>query len=164
VFVRPLRILLLSAILALTAAAAGEAATVTARTAGAESFQLYHGVGSAIVVRRGAVLGGMRRGKIRIVNLAGGPAPQGFVRGCEHRNGSWGGVLVCRGRDLRFLVHDGTWRLRLRGRGIDVSGVVRGRLSLGPLSAAVGSSGSYSIGDGPRRPWPSAWQTFRLAA
>lgn len=163
-FVRHLRLLLLSAVLALTATAAGEAATVSTRTAGAESFQLYHGVGNAIVAKRGAALGRVRRGTIRIVNLPEGPAPQGFVRGCEYRSGSWSGTLVCRGRDLRLLVHGGTWRLRLRGRGINVSGVVRGRLSLGPLSAAVGSSGSYSIGDSPRRRWPSAWKTFRLVA
>lgn len=161
---RHLRLLLLSAVLALTAAAAGEAATVSTRTAGSESFELYYGVGDAIVTKRGAVLGRVRRGKIRIVNLPEGPAPQGFVRGCEHRSGSWSGVLVCRGHDLRFLLHTGTWRLRLRGRGINVSGVVRGRLSLGPLSAGGRSSGSYSIGESPRRPWPSAWQTFRLAA
>ncbi len=163
-FVRHLRLLLLSAVLALTVTAAGEAATVSARTSGSESFELSRGKGQAIMAKRGAVLGTVGRGKIKITNLADGPRPKGYVTGCERRRGSWSGVLVCRGRDLRFYVYDGTWRVRLSGRGINASGVVRGYLSLGPLSERAGSSGWYAIGDGPFRPWPASWRTFRLAA
>ena len=155
---RHLRLLLLSAVLALTVAAAGEAAT----SAGSDSFELYRGKGKAIVAKRGAVLGGMRRGKIKITHLPGGSAPRGYVTGCERRYGSWNTVLVCRGRDLRFYVYGGTWRVRLRGHGINASGVVRGYLSLGPLSATAGSAGWYSIEGRAFRRWPLTWKTFRL--
>jgi hypothetical protein len=161
--VRHLRLLLLSAVLALTVTAAGEAATLATRTAGSQSFELYRGKGQAIVAKRGAVLGTVGRGKIKIKHVLSGPVPQGYVTGCERRYGSWSGVLVCRGSNLRFYVHDGKWRLRLRGRGISASGVVRGSLSLGPLSATAGSAGWYSIGGRAYRPWPVTWQTFRLA-
>jgi hypothetical protein len=161
--VRHFRLLLLSAVLALTVTAAGEAATLATRSAGSEAFELDRGKGQAIVAKRGAVIGGVRRGKIKIKHLPAGPAPQGYVTGCERQYGSWSGVLVCRGRGLRFYVHDGTWRLRLRGRGINASGVVRGSLSLGRLSATAGSAGWYSVGGHGYRPWPPTWQTFRLS-
>jgi hypothetical protein len=161
--VRHLRLLLLSAVIALTVTAAGEAAAIATRATGSQAFELYRGKGQAVVAKRGAVLGGVGRGKIKIKRMPGGPAPQGYVTGCERRYGSWSDVLVCRGRALRFYVHDGNWRLRLRGRGINASGVVRGYLSLGPLPAAAGSAGWYSLGGRAYRPWPVTWQTFRLA-
>jgi hypothetical protein len=145
--------------LALAAAAAASAGVLTTRVEGSQSFELKYGTGYAVVGTQGATLGKVRRGTIRVVNVPGGGAPSGFVRGCEARSGRLSGTLTCRGRYLSFYVHGGTWRVRLRGRGINVSGVVRGSLG---LDRADGGTGLYSIGDAPFRRWPATFTFFKL--
>jgi hypothetical protein len=145
--------------LALAAAAPAFAGPVPARVAGSESISLKYGVGYAVVSDRGATLGRIRRGRIQVVNVPGGGAPSGFVRGCEYRSGSLAGTVTCRGSDLSFYVHGGTWKVRMSGRGINVSGVVRGKLG---LDRADSGTGLYSIGDAPYRRWPATLRFFRV--
>jgi hypothetical protein len=141
------------------AVASAASAAVSADVAGSESFSLRYGVGYAVVFDRGAVLGRVRRGVIRVADVPSGGAPSGFVRGCERRSGSLAGKLVCRGTDLRLYVHGGTWRIRISGRGVNVSGVVRGRLG---LDRADSGTGLYSIGDAAARRWPASLTFFAV--
>ena len=128
-------------------------------TPGSESISLKYGVGYAVVWKKGAVLGRVRRGTITVIDLADGGEPSGFVRGCEHRSGRLAEKLVCRGSDLSFYVHGGTWKVRIEGRGINISGVVRGTLG---LDRADGGTGRYSIGGASYRRWPAALRFFRV--
>jgi hypothetical protein len=142
-------------------AAAGPADALSFRVPGAESFELRRGVGYAAVWDRGSVLGRVAAGRVRVINLAGGGVPSGWVRGCEHRRGRLVGVLLCQGSDVRFWIHGGTWKIQVRGRGINVSGVVRGTLA---LDRAPGGRGIFSVGDSDFRRWPRDLTFYRLRA
>ncbi len=122
----------------------------------ADAVSLRDGRGDVILKKRGTALGKIRRGWLRVTHLSTGAAPQGVVRGCDWRRGRLSRVLECRGRYLSFYIYGGVWRLRLHGRGIDASGVVRGAVSL------VGTAGTYELGDERVYAWPSVWRTFRL--
>jgi hypothetical protein len=154
------RLLILAAVTAaaLASAAAAPAAEVALRTPGAESFSLRNGTGRAIISRRGAILGRIAAGRLVVVDVEPGGAPAVIVRGYESREAPDEQTTVYRGEAMSFRIFGGTWRSRIRGRGIYVSGVVRGWLTL------VGTRGTFAIGDGPYRPWPSTVRTFRLAS
>jgi hypothetical protein len=152
---RRLLSLLAPAALALVAATSSQAG---AAVAAGESVELSHGRGYAVLGTRGAALGNVSQGWIRVVDVAGGGDPRGWVRGCERRAGRLAGRLYCTGSGLRFYVHGGTWRIRMSGRGVNVSAVVRGRLGLD----GAGCTGcTYSIGGGAPRRWPL---TLRFSA
>lgn len=150
---------LASAALALAAAAFAEAAAATAHAAGGESVELSRGRGYVVLGTHGAALGNVARGWIRVLDVAGGGDPRGWVRGCERRSGRLAGRLRCSGGGLRFYVHEGTWRIRLGGRGINVSAVVRGRLG---LDSAGCTRCTYRISGGPPRVWPQTLRFFAL--
>jgi hypothetical protein len=123
--------------------------------AGSESISLRSGRGYAVIANSGAVLGRMRRGWIRVIDIPGGGVPLGYVRGCEERSGRLSAQLTCRGSDLRLYIHGGTWRIRMRGRGINVGGVVRGSLGLDRADGCPVDACKFQIGDGPERRWPA---------
>ena len=149
--------------LALVASASAPAAeTEVARVTGSESISLREGHGYAVVANRGAVLGRMRRGWIRVIDIPGGGVAQGYVRGCEERSGRLSTQVTCRGSDLRLYIHGGTWRIRMRGRGINVGGVVRGSLGLDRADRCPENACKYQIGDGPERPWPADLTFFAV--
>jgi hypothetical protein len=62
---------------------------------------------------------------------------------------------------FRVFSSDGAWRVRSKGRGINVSGVVRGSLTLD--GANRGRTGTYSIGGSDFRPSPRTRHTYSLA-
>jgi hypothetical protein len=138
-------------------AAAAPASSAVARTPGSQTFSLRDGSGIASVWQRGALLGHLRSGRLVVVNLPAPGAPTVIVRGYETKRALSETTTEYRGRDMSFRVFGSTWRVRIRGRGIDVSGVVRGWLRLG------GVSGTYAIGDGDYEPWPEIPEVFRLA-
>jgi hypothetical protein len=61
---------------------------------------------------------------------------------------------------LRIFSGDGRWRIKLRGRGVNVSAVVRGALTLD--GANSGDPGLYAIDGGSLRSWPRTRRTFGL--
>jgi hypothetical protein len=152
------RFLLLLALAVATAlTAVGPANSALARTPGSQTFSLRDGSGIASVWQRGAILGHLRSGRLVVVDLPTPGSPTVIVRGHETKRVLSESTTEYRGRDMSFRIFGGTWRARIRGRGIDVSGVVRGWLRLG------GVSGTYAIGDGAYKPWPAIPQVFRLA-
>jgi hypothetical protein len=153
------RILFLSTIAAValaTAAAAQAAPTLAARVPGSEPYEIGKGEGYAVLGNRGAALGNLG-GRIVLIDIAGGGSPEGYVRGCRKRSGSFTSRLVCRGPNVRFLIYGGTWRVRLNGTSIDVSGRLRGKLG---LERAEGGSGWYTIDFSSRRRWPATLTFF----
>ena len=152
------RFLLLLALAVATAlTAVVPANSALARTPGSQTFSLRDGSGIASVWQRGAILGHLRSGRLVVVDLPTPGSPTVIVRGHETKRVLSESTTEYRGRDMSFRIFGGTWRARIRGRGIDVSGVVRGWLRLG------GVSGTYAIGDGAYKPWPAIPQVFRLA-
>lgn len=153
---RRLLVLVSTMVVALVATASAEAARVG--TPGAESLSLRDGVGRAVISQRGALLGHLTQGQLIVADLLNGPSPTVIVRGYESRRILKTGATRYRGADLSFRVFGGTWRVRIRGSGIDLSAVVRGSLGL------EGVSGTFAIGDSPYRLWPSTMEKFDLGA
>jgi hypothetical protein len=150
-------ILFLALAVATALTAVVPATSAVARTPGSQTFSLRDGSGVASVWQRGAILGHLRSGRLVVVDLPTPGSPTVIVRGHETRTVLSETATEYRGRDMSFRIFGGTWRARIRGRGIDVSGVVRGWLRIG------GVSGRYAIGDSDYKPWPVTPQVFRLA-
>jgi hypothetical protein len=150
-------VLALAVATALSAAAPASSALSLARTPGSESFSLRDGSGIASVWQRGALLGHLRSGRLVVVDLPAPGSPTVIVRGHETKKALSATSTEYRGRDMSFRIYGSPWRVRIRGHGIDVSGVVRGWLRLG------GVSGTFAIGDGEYQAWPATPQVFRLA-
>jgi hypothetical protein len=144
---------------------AGAAQVESSQVPGSEAVELRRGIGYAALWDRGAVLGRVALGRVRVINLRGAGPPSGWVRGCERRRGRLVGTLYCQGSNLRFWIHGGTWKVQLRGRGINASGVVRGTLA---LDRAPQGRGVYRIGDedvdNPFRRWPKDLTFYSLRA
>jgi hypothetical protein len=150
-------LLLLTLAVATALSAAAPASSAVARTPGSQTLSLRDGSGIAAVWQRGALLGHLRSGRLIVIDLPAPGSPTVIVRGYESKKALNDATTEYRGRDMSFRIFGGTWRARIRGRGIDVSGVVRGWLRLG------GVVGSFAIGDGDFEPWPATPQVFRLA-
>jgi hypothetical protein len=110
---------------------------------------------------RGALLGRIRAGRVVAT-------PNVVVRCWKYKRRLASGMIRYRGvregcTDVTFHVFsdDGTWRVRSKGRGINVSGVARGSLTLD--GASRGRTGTYSIAGGEFRPWPRERHTYSLA-
>ena len=137
------------------------AQSASARTAGSVSLSLKSGRGLAIIQSRGALLGRIKAGRIVAT-------PNVVVRCWRYRTRLESGMIRYRGLrqgctyiTFRVFSDDGTWRVRIKGRGINVSGVVRGSLALD--GANTGRTGTYSIAGREFRPWPRRLHTYSLA-
>ncbi len=112
--------------------------------------------------------GNVRRGWIRVTNIPGGGSPSGYVRGCESRSGRLSGRLYCAGARLRFWVEDGPWRIRIKGRGVNVSAVMRGTVGLDRTACTRrmfrNEKCTFKIGDRPARRWPATLKFFAVRA
>jgi hypothetical protein len=138
------------------------AQAVAARTPGSVQLSLQAGRGLAIIQLRGALLGRIRAGKIVATRNV-------VVRCWKYRTELASGLIRYRGRgadcpSIALYVSsengDGTWRVRIRGQGINISGVARGSLTLD--GANRGPTGTYSIAGHARKPWPRDSRTFPL--
>jgi hypothetical protein len=126
-------------------------------TSGGVTLELEYGHGLAKISWRGTLLGRVRRGRIVATRNV-------FVGHSSSRKRLSDRLVAYRGRrmTLRVLSTDGAWRVRIRGRGISVSGVVTGRLVLDGVDS--GKTGLYSIASGPFRSWPRAARRFALSS
>ena len=134
--------------------------------AGAQPDRVLQGDGSALALvngrgtaathsRNGSLLGTLRRGRIAVVDRAGGAKTTVRFWGCEERRRPSPRKTVCIGRGLRVSVLNGSWITTLRGRRVNASAVAEGRLRI------RGSRGTFAI-DGVSRSWPSEFRTYAL--
>jgi hypothetical protein len=160
---RRLLVLMMVAGLATGAAeAAFGAVPVTLRTPGAEYLEVRGGSGRAVVTRRGSLSVNIGRGRLRIIDLAGGVPPN---INCEER-ARWISATTrqIRGRNIRCLIWSGDavapWQVVMRGRRISASGRVKGSLTLDARDS--GSVGVYRIAGGDWKQWPRRARTLSL--
>jgi hypothetical protein len=147
------RLLLLALAAGLFTVPVAGASGALARTTGRPYLQFLDGAGVAKVRFRGNFLGHVGRGRIVATRNV-------HVSGCESRRGLSGRLKACRGSDLGFRTpSDARWRLRLRGRGINASGFVRGCMTLDGIER--GDPGDFRIGE-PLRRWPPEATRYRL--
>ena len=116
---------------------------------------LVNGSGIAKIVRNsGAVLGSVREGRIA-VTAPRGQRPHVSLSGCDSRRRPNRRTIVCSGRGLYFSTRRDR-RIALRGSGINVSAVMRGRVTL------KGTAGRYSIESVGSGSWPRIFRTWSV--
>ena len=120
------------------------------------ALSLAKGRGTAAVhSRSGSLLGTVRRGRIAVLNRPTGARTTVRFWGCEERRRPTPRKTVCIGQNLRVSVLSGSWVTTFKGRGVNSSAVVEGRLRI------RGQNGTFSI-DGATRAWPSVFRTYVL--
>ena len=139
-------------VLALVAALAVAAPASAVRSEA--GIELVGGSGRVLLGMRGALLGGLARGRLAITTLPGRERPEILVQGYEWQRVD-GQTTVYGGEAIRFRVFRGAWRVRIAGSGINASAVGRGIVGLA-------GRGRYSLAGAPYRPWPAEFQTIRL--
>jgi len=115
-------------------------------------IELAGGDGRSVLTLRGAVLGTLEAGRIT-VTIRGGD-PQVVVQGEDWQRRTDRGITYG-GRDIRFRIFRGSWRLVVNGTGINASAVGSGLVGLR-------GDGRYSIDGEPYQAWPEEYQTIRL--
>ncbi len=120
------------------------------------ALSLANGRGTAAVhSRSGSLLGTVRRGRITVVDRPAGAKTTVRFWGCEERRRPSPRKTVCIGQHLRVSALNGSWVTTFKGRGVNASAVVEGRLRI------RGQNGTVSI-DGVNRAWPSVFRTYAL--
>jgi hypothetical protein len=137
---------------------------VKLRTPGAELLDLQNGRGRAVVTRRGSLLVQIVRGKLRVVDVAGG-SPPNVSDACRRRARRVSATTIeLRGRRIGCRIwsgkNGGPWQVVMKGRGISASGIVRGSLTLDARDR--GPLGLYRIGARDWQRWPRNARTIAL--
>ena len=122
--------------------------TSAARHQGASdgTLSVQNGRGTITIAGRGGVIGSFARGSVRISDPIDGDGTGPIVTGDEWSTerdattSTWGGTKV------RFRIIGGSFRIVVRGRGINLSLVGTGKVTLD--GAGTGDDGSYSVNGG----------------
>jgi hypothetical protein len=145
----------LTAVLAALALGVSAPAALGARRAPLATGIELAGTGRAVLSLRGALLGGLERGQLTIVDLADLQGTEIIVLGYDWKRLDDTRTTTYGGEGLRFRVFRGSWRVRIQGAGIAAAAAGRG-------SVGLGGEGRYSVDGGPFEPWPARYQTLRL--
>ncbi|TML95280.1 MAG: hypothetical protein E6G03_08750 [Actinobacteria bacterium] len=125
------------------------------------TLSVQNGQGKVIVSARGGVIGSIVRGSVTISDPVDGDGTGPIVTGddwSKERNDTtttWGGTRV------RFRLIGGAFKVVVRGRGINLSVVGKGNVTL--AGAGTADDGSYSVNGGDYIPIPFQFQ-FPLSA
>jgi opacity protein-like surface antigen len=139
-----MRRLLTFAMLAALALPAASAARIQGATDG--TLSVRDARGTITISGRGGVIGSFARGSVTINDPVDGDGTGPVVTGDEwskDRNDTtttWGGTKV------RFRIIGGSFRIVVKGRGINLSLVGKGNVTLS--GAGTGDDGSYSVNGG----------------
>ena len=155
-----MRRLLTFAMLAALALPAASAARIQGATDG--TLSVRDARGAITISGRGGVIGSFARGSVTINDPVDGDGTGPVVTGDEwskDRNDTtttWGGTKV------RFRIIGGSFRIVVKGRGINLSLVGKGNVTL--AGAGTGDDGSYSVNGGEYLAVPGFLFPFQLSA
>ena len=155
-----MRALLTFAVLAALALPAASAAREQGATDGTLSVRDARGMVTISV--RGGVIGSFARGSVRISDPVDGDGTGPIVTGDEWSNErdatttTWGGTRV------RFRIIGGAFRIVVKGRGINLSLVGKGNVTLD--GAGTLDDGSYSVNGGEYLAMPEYPLPFPLSS
>jgi len=155
-----MRALLTFAVLAALALPAASAAREQGATDGTLSVRDARGMVTISV--RGGVIGSFARGSVRISDPVDGDGTGPIVTGDEWSNErdatttTWGGTRV------RFRIIGGAFRIVVKGRGINLSLVGKGNVTLD--GAGTLDDGSYSVNGGEYLAMPEFPLPFPLSS
>jgi hypothetical protein len=155
-----MRALLTFAMLAALALPAASAARNQGATDG--TLSVRDARGTVTISVRGGVIGSFARGSVRISDPVDGDGTGPIVTGDEWSNErdatttTWGGTKV------RFRIIGGAFRIVVRGRGINLSLVGKGNVTLD--GAGTLDDGSYSVNGGEYLAMPGFPLPFPLSS
>jgi hypothetical protein len=125
----------------------------------------YNGAG---VPFNGAAVGRIGHGKVWITDPIADDGDGPTAWGCDNSPGgdTTDTTLYCSGDNLRFRAVGGKYKIVVVGRGIFLSAVGHGTLTLNGAgdSPLIDADGLFSINDSPFRSLPNDAKTFLLAA
>jgi hypothetical protein len=158
-----MRRLLTFAVLALALALpAGAAARPTGSSDGTLSVKDARGIITLQGPARGAVIGSITKGSVLINDPIDGDGTGPIVTGDDWSNEKTDTATVWGGTKVRFRIIGGTFRIVVRGRGINLSFVGRGNVILN--GAGTDDDGSYAINGDAYNPIPAFALPFALSA
>jgi hypothetical protein len=111
--------------------------------------------GSVAIQARGAVLGRVAKGSVMIADLTPDDSSDPSVWGWETAVPRLDGSTTYRGDKMRFRLIGGSWKIVVKGAGIDISAVGRGKVWLNGDSV---DSGVYSTAGDDCRQTPESCQ------
>ena len=155
-----MRNLLTFAMLVALALPAASAARVQGASDG--TLSVRDARGTVTISGRGGVIGSFARGSVKISDPVEGDGTGPIVTGDEWSKDrdatttTWGGMKV------RFRIIGGSFRIVVKGRGINLSLVGKGNVTLS--GAGTGDDGSYSVNGGEYLPMPGFSLPFPLSS
>jgi hypothetical protein len=139
-------------------------AVAAARTRGPNdgTLSVKDGRGVVIIQGRGAVIGSFNVGSVRFVDPIDEDGTGPIVSGAERHREIGDTTDVYSGEKVRFRMIGGTFKVVVRGRGIDLSFVGKGNVTLN--GAGTDNDGTYAVNDGAYSPIPDFPFPFVLSA
>jgi len=102
--------------------------------------------GTIVLNVRGGVIGSFAQGSVRIVDPVEGDGTGPIVSGDEFRKEIDEKTDIYRGTRVRFRIIGGAFKVIVKGRGINLSLVGKGTVTLN--GAGTGDDGTYSVNGG----------------
>jgi hypothetical protein len=118
--------------------------------------------GTIILSARGGVIGSFAQGSVRIVDPVEGDGTGPIVSGDEFRKEIDEKTDIYRGTKVRFRIIGGAFKVVIKGRGINLSLVGKGSVTLN--GAGTGDDGTYSVNGGEYSFVPDFLFAFPLSA
>jgi hypothetical protein len=149
------------ALLALFAALAVPATALAAQRAADDgTLSVVNGDGVINVVARGGVIGSCDQCRVWITDPVQGDGTGPIVAGAEDMDLLTDTKSKWSGKDVRFKLIGGFFRLRVVGSGITLYAVGKGS---GSLRAATTNTGTWALNDAVPRQLPDTMKPFQLA-
>jgi hypothetical protein len=151
-------VLVLSASAALAVPALAWSAS---RAADDGTLSVRNGDGVVFVVARGTLIGTCDQCRVSIVDPSPDDGAPPLVTGYEDHDDVSETHDLWSGKDLRFRLVGGQFKIRIAGDGIDLGVVAKG---WGRIRGYVSNTGTYSVNGGPRRQLPDQRDVFTLTS
>jgi hypothetical protein len=126
------------------------------------TLSIRDGRGTIFISARGGVIGSFTQGSIRIVDPVEGDGTGPIVSGDEFRREIDEKTDVFRGTKVRFRIIGGQFKIRVQGRGINLSLVGKGNVTFN--GAGTENDGTYAVNGGDYGPIPNFLFGFPLSA
>jgi hypothetical protein len=126
------------------------------------TLSVKDGRGAVIIQGRGAVIGSFNVGSVRFYDPIDADGTGPIVSGAERHREIGDTTDVYSGDKVRFRMIGGTFKVVVRGRGIDLSFVGKGNVTLN--GAGTDNDGTYAVNGGAYSPIPDFPFPFVLTA
>jgi hypothetical protein len=136
-------------------------AGATSRAADDGTLSVKNGDGIVFLSATGTLIGTCDQCRVSIVDPSPDDGAPPVVTGYEGHKDVSDTRDLWSGKDIRFRIVGGFFKIRVSGEGIDLGVVARG---WGRIQASDSNTGTYSVNGEPRRPLPAQREVFTLTS